>query len=132
MNVLLTIGIAMAAGLLVSRLARLVKLPNVTAFLVAGLVIGPCVGRIITEEQAASMNVISEAALGFIAYAIGGEFKLSYLKKMTITARDSLSAHIFLLDNDKNVLIESARSAAAGRYRPGHRPGRHADGGSSI
>lgn len=82
MNVLLTIGIAMAAGLLVSRLARLVKLPNVTAFLVAGLVIGPCVGRIITEEQAASMNVISEAALGFIAYAIGGEFKLSYLKKI--------------------------------------------------
>lgn len=82
MNVLLTIGIAMAAGLLVSRLARLVKLPNVTAFLVAGLVIGPCVGRIITEEQATSMNVISEAALGFIAYAIGGEFKLSYLKKI--------------------------------------------------
>ena len=82
MNVLLTIGIAMAAGLLVSRLARLVKLPNVTAFLVAGLVIVPCVGRIITEEQAASMNVISEAALGFIAYAIGGEFKLSYLKKI--------------------------------------------------
>ena len=79
---LLTIGIAMAAGLLVSRLARLVKLPNVTAFLVAGLVIGPCVGRIITEEQAASMNVISEAALGFIAYAIGGEFKLRYLKKI--------------------------------------------------
>ena len=82
MNVLLTSGIAMAAGLLVSRLARLVKLPNVTAFLVAGLVIGPCVGRIITEEQAASMNVISEAALGFIAYAIGGEFKLSYLRKI--------------------------------------------------
>ena len=82
MNVLLTIGIAMAAGLLVSRLARLVKLPNVTAFLVAGLLIGPCVGRIITQEQAAALNVISEAALGFIAYAIGGEFKLSYLKKI--------------------------------------------------
>ena len=82
MNVLLTIGIAMAAGLAVSRLARLVKLPNVTAFLVAGLLIGPCVGGIITEEQAASMNIISEAALGFIAYAIGGEFKLTYLKKI--------------------------------------------------
>ena len=38
--------------------------------------------------------------------------KLSYLKKMTITARDSLSAHIFLLDNDKNVLIESAENDA--------------------
>ena len=38
--------------------------------------------------------------------------KLSYLKKMTITARDSLAAHIFLLDNDKNVLIESAENDA--------------------
>ena len=38
--------------------------------------------------------------------------KLSYLKKMTITARDSLSAHIFLLDSDKNVLIESAENDA--------------------
>ena len=82
MNVLLLIGIAMAAGLLVSRAARAIKLPNVTAFLVAGLIIGPCVAGIITKEQAASMEVISEAALGFIAYAIGGEFKLSYLKKI--------------------------------------------------
>ena len=97
MNVLLTIGIAMAAGLLFSRAARLVKLPNVTAFLVAGLVIGPCVSGIISKEQAASMNIISEAALGFIAYAIGGEFKLSYLKKigkapLTITAFQGLTA----------------------------------------
>ena len=82
MNVLLTIGIAMAAGLLVSRAARAVKLPNVTAFLVAGLIIGPCVSGIISKEQAASMGIISQAALGFIAYAIGGEFKLSYLKKI--------------------------------------------------
>lgn len=82
MNVLLTIGIAMAAGLLVSRAARLIKLPNVTAFLVAGLLIGPCVSGLISKDQAASMGVISEAALGFIAYAIGGEFKLSYLKKI--------------------------------------------------
>ncbi|NLD82817.1 MAG: cation:proton antiporter [Clostridiales bacterium] len=95
MNILLVMGIAMAAGLLVSRGARLVKLPNVTAFLVAGLVIGPCVAGIISKEQAASMGVISEAALGFIAYAIGGEFKLSYLKKigrapLTITAFQGL------------------------------------------
>ncbi len=82
MNTLLTIGVAMACGLLVSRLARLVKLPNVTAFLVAGLLIGPCVAGIITKEQSEAMGIISEAALGFIAYAIGGEFKLSYLKKI--------------------------------------------------
>ena len=82
MNTLLTIGVAMACGLLVSRLAKAVKLPNVTAFLVAGLLIGPCVAGIITKEQAEAMGIISEAALGFIAYAIGGEFKLSYLKKI--------------------------------------------------
>ena len=99
MNVLLLIGIAMAAGLLVSRAARAVKLPNVTAFLVAGLIIGPCVAGIISKEQAASLGVISEAALGFIAYAIGGEFKLSYLKKigkapLTITAFQGLATAV--------------------------------------
>lgn len=82
MNTLLLIGIAMAAGLLVSRAARAVKLPNVTAFLVAGLLIGPCVSGLLSREQVASMDIISEAALGFIAYAIGGEFKLAYLKKI--------------------------------------------------
>lgn len=82
MNVLLLMGIAMAAGLAASRGARFVKLPNVTAFLVAGLLIGPCVGGFMTREQLDSMNVISEAALGFIAYAIGGGFKLTYLKKI--------------------------------------------------
>ena len=99
MNILLTIGIAMAAGLLVSRAARAVKLPNVTAFLVAGLVIGPCVAGIISKEQAASMGIISDAALGFIAYSIGGEFKLSYLKKigkapLTITVFQGLSTAV--------------------------------------
>lgn len=82
MNILLVIGIAMAAGLLVSRAVRLLKLPNVTAFLVAGLMIGPCIANLITREQVESMHVITEVALGFIAYAIGGEFKLSYLKKI--------------------------------------------------
>ena len=99
MNTLLVIGMAMAAGLLVSRAARAVKLPNVTAFLVAGLIIGPSVGGLINKEQAASMRVISDAALGFIAYAIGGEFKLSYLKKIgkapiTITVFQGLATAV--------------------------------------
>lgn len=99
MNTLLVIGIAMAAGLLVSRAARAVKLPNVTAFLVAGLIIGPSVSGLINEEQAASMRIISDAALGFIAYAIGGEFKLSYLKKigkapLTITLFQGLTTAV--------------------------------------
>lgn len=99
MNTLLLIGIAMAAGLLVSRAARAVRLPNVTAFLVAGLLIGPCVGNLLSREQVASMGIISDAALGFIAYAIGGEFKLSYLKKigktpLVITAFQGLTTAV--------------------------------------
>ena len=82
MNTLLLVGITMMAGLIMSRAAKLVKLPNVTAFLVAGLIIGPCVAGIISREQAESRGIIAEAALGFIAYSIGGEFKLSYLKKI--------------------------------------------------
>lgn len=96
MNTLLIIGIAMAAGLLVSRGARAVKLPNVTAFLVAGLIIGPSVSCLINKETAESLGIVSDAALGFIAYSIGGEFKLSYLKKIgkapiTITAFQGLA-----------------------------------------
>ena len=82
MNILLTVGIAMMAGLAVSRLAKIAKLPNVTAFLVAGVVIGPCIAGILSREQLQSLSVVSDAALGFIAYSIGGEFKLSYLKKI--------------------------------------------------
>lgn len=96
MNTLIALAIAMAAGLLVSRGARFLKLPNVTAFLVAGLIIGPSVSGLIGKEQAESMSIISTAALGFIAFSIGGEFKLSYLKQigkapLTITAFQGLT-----------------------------------------
>lgn len=82
MNSLIIIGIMMLAGLLLSRAAKLVKLPNVTAFLVAGLLIGPCVSGIISKADAAALGIVSEAALGFIAYSIGGEFRLGYLKEI--------------------------------------------------
>ncbi len=96
MNSLIIIGIMMLAGLVLSRAAKLVKLPNVTAFLVAGLLIGPCVGGIVSKANAASLGIVSEAALGFIAYSIGGEFRLSYLKEigkapLTITLCQGLS-----------------------------------------
>lgn len=101
MNILLVVSIAMIAGLLVSRLARLVHLPNVTAFLVAGLIIGPCVSGLISEEQTKTMAVVSEAALGFIAYSIGAEFRLDHLKKigkgpLVITASQGLATALLV------------------------------------
>ena len=84
---LLSISIALLSGLLLSRLAKLAHLPAVTAYLIAGVLIGPFVlgafginGIGITEEQIASFGIVADVALGFIAFSIGSEFKLSELK----------------------------------------------------
>ena len=82
MNTLLSLGIAMATGLLFTRIVKLVKLPNVTGYLIAGLLIGPSVIGLIDKETVESFGLIVSLALGFIAFSIGGEFKLSTLKKL--------------------------------------------------
>ncbi|MCQ2476357.1 MAG: cation:proton antiporter [Clostridia bacterium] len=87
---LFCLSISIAAGLLVSRLSKLLGLPSVTAYLVAGILIGPyCLGRIgidglgfITMGQVNEFKIISEVALGFIAFSIGNEFRLSQLKEI--------------------------------------------------
>ncbi len=84
MNTLLALSIAMAMGLLLSRFIRLIHLPNVTAYLIAGLVVGPYVLNVLMPEMNAQLAIISDVALGFIAYSIGSEFKLSYLKEIGV------------------------------------------------
>ena len=79
---LLTLGLMLFTGLAFGRLAKLVKLPNVTGYLVAGLVFGPCFLNLFHAELLPSLDIISDVALGFIAFAVGSEFKLSYLKKV--------------------------------------------------
>ena len=89
MQTLLLVAFALFAGLLMTRLFIRFHLPDVTAYLVAGVLIGPCVlGRLNwpgfgfqTFEQVESLSVISDVALGFIAFAIGHEFRLSALKQ---------------------------------------------------
>ena len=84
MNILFAIAIAMAVALFMSRLIRYVHLPNVTAYLIAGLLVGPYVLNVLTSELNSTLAIISDVALGFIAYSIGAEFKLSYLKEIGI------------------------------------------------
>ena len=87
---LICIAICVIGGLLMSRVAKKLSLPAVTAYLVAGLLLGPfCLGRLHIAglgfhslEQAESFAILSQAALGFIAFAIGNEFRLSQLKTM--------------------------------------------------
>lgn len=86
---LICLGIALVVGLLMSRLAKLVHLPAVTAYLVGGLLIGPfCLGALNIPyigfnslEQVEGLSVITQTALGFIAFAIGNEFRLSQLRQ---------------------------------------------------
>ena len=89
MYVLLSLAVALFAGLMLSRLAKLVKLPAVTAYLVAGILIGPyCLGALgidglgfVSMSDIKTYSLLSETALGFIAFLIGNEFRLSQLKK---------------------------------------------------
>jgi len=89
MQMLLSLSIALFAGLMLSRLAKLVKLPAVTAYLVAGILIGPyLLGAFgvkglgfVSMEDIKSYSILSDVALGFIAFSIGNEFRLSSLKQ---------------------------------------------------
>lgn len=102
MDILLCLSIALLAGLLLSRVAKLVELPAVTAYLIAGILIGPyLLGRLsqligvdglgftsvstangFTSHYLHTFSLLSDVALGFIAFSIGNEFRLSQLKKI--------------------------------------------------
>ncbi|MBO4384833.1 MAG: cation:proton antiporter [Clostridia bacterium] len=90
---LIMIGFAMVAGLLLTRVMKLFNLPNVTGYLIAGLLIGPnfwnlvtggSFGGLVTEQGLKDFNIITTVALGFIAFSIGGEFKLATIKKLGV------------------------------------------------
>ena len=82
MNTLLALSLGMIVGLLMTRIMKKFNLPNVTGYLIAGLIVGPyCLG-IFNHENIEGLSIITEAALGFIAFSIGGEFKFSALKQL--------------------------------------------------
>ncbi len=90
MQILLSLSVALLAGLFLSRLAKVLQLPAVTAYLVAGVLIGPYIlGRLgvpglgfISLSDVKSYSLLSDIALGFIAFEIGNEFRLKQLKQI--------------------------------------------------
>ena len=90
MQILLQLSFSLVGGLLLSRVAKKLSLPAVTAYLVFGLLIGPyCIGALnltglgfTTPESVARLDIVSQVALGFIAFTIGNEFRLAQLKAM--------------------------------------------------
>lgn len=81
MNLYVCIAIAMFLALFSSKLMKKCKLPNVTGYLIIGLLAGPYCLNIIPESVVATLSFLPNIALGFIALSIGAEFKLNYLKK---------------------------------------------------
>ena len=89
-QMLICLSLALIAGLLMSRLAKAVNLPAVTSYLIAGLLLGPFfLGRLGLSgfgfgslAQVEGYGIITQVALGFIAFVIGNEFRLSALKRM--------------------------------------------------
>ena len=85
---LIVLAAALVGGLMLSRLTKLIHLPAVTAYLVAGLLLGPFfLGRLNISglgfnslRQVEGLSIVTQTALGFIAFTIGNEFRLSQLK----------------------------------------------------
>ncbi|MEN6338632.1 MAG: cation:proton antiporter [Clostridiaceae bacterium] len=101
MSTIFYIAVAMIAGLLLTRVAKLVKLPNVTGYLVAGLLIGPYCFKLISSDMLETLDILTTAALGFIAFSIGSEFKLAHIKAIggkiiLITVCEALGAVILV------------------------------------
>ncbi|NCE64359.1 sodium:proton antiporter [Pseudoflavonifractor sp. 524-17] len=88
--ILVCVALSLVGGLLMSGVAKKLGLPAVTAYLITGLLLGPyCIGRLgiaglgfNSEEAVSALNILSQTALGFIAFTIGNEFRLGQLKSM--------------------------------------------------
>ena len=99
LNTLTDLAIMIFAGMFCGRMAKHVRLPNVTGYLVAGLLIGPSVFGLLSADFLDTINIISTVALGCIAFSIGNEFKITYFKRVgvapiVIACMESLMAPI--------------------------------------
>ena len=99
--VIISIGIMLFLGFLMTRITKKLKLPNVTAYIVTGILIGPYVLNLIPREVVTGMDFLADITLAFIAFSTGEFFKLSVLKKngpkvVVITIFESLLASILI------------------------------------
>lgn len=101
MNILLSLAAAMAVGLAMTRLMKKIHLPNVTGYLIAGLLVGPYCLNWVGTGSFEALSTITSVALGFIAFSIGGEFKLSHIRQIgsraiVITCFEALTAVVLV------------------------------------
>ncbi len=102
LNTFINLSLMIFTGMALGRLVKLIKLPNVTGYLLAGLLLGPSILGILSDNFLSDITIISDTALGFIAFSIGNEFKISYFKKVgatpiVIAILESLFAVVFVV-----------------------------------
>lgn len=125
--ILISLGVILILGFLMTRLTKLLKLPNVTAYILVGILIGPSVINLIPGDFIKHTDFISDIALAFIAFSAGEFFKMNVIKKsmgkvLVITAFETvitfslvfvLCAFAFGLGVSFSLLIAALSSATA-------------------
>lgn len=81
----MSFAVLLFSGLLFAKIIRYFKLPDVTGYLIGGLIIGPSVLGLLSADAVTQLSLVSDVALGFIAFSIGSEFKLEYFKRVGMT-----------------------------------------------
>lgn len=82
LNIYIYLAMALFLGLFAGKVTKKIRLPNVTGYIIIGLIVGPHALGLLPLQVVQDFGIISEIALGFIAFSIGSEFKVSYLKKI--------------------------------------------------
>ncbi len=100
-QVIISLAIILIAGFLMTRITKKLRLPNVTGYIISGVLIGPYVLNLIPEIIVERMDFVTDAALAFIAFGVGKYFKLSQLRKsgakiFIITAFEALTAALLI------------------------------------
>ena len=123
--IIISVAIMLFAGFAMTRITKLLKLPNVTAYILAGILIGPFCLKLIPDAVISGMDFIADIALAFIAFSTGEFFRFDVLKKngakvVVITVLESLMASLlvfiltfFVLRLDLSFSLVLAALAAA-------------------
>ena len=92
--VILELAVMLLSAFLLSRLTKRLKLPNVTAYIVAGILIGPCGLKWIDAEMVESMGFVTDVALSFIAFGVGALLQVGNVEKQRGAGADRHGAGI--------------------------------------
>lgn len=100
-RIILSLAVILFSGFLMTRITKKFKLPDVTGYILSGVLIGPYVFQLIPKELIQGMDFVTDIALAYIAFGVGKYFKLSQLKKngkkiFVITFLEAICAAIFV------------------------------------